>query len=1150
MPIVGVMQSLRKTLSSLRHSRANYTLRTAVRPALLLVLLVPLLLLALLVLGLPQAGAAQDGPPASPVVLTDEEGEYPLGLHLETLEDPPGQLTIQEIASPEFEAKFVPSQWDVPNFGYTNSAYWVRVPLRNESSRSDEWLLEVGFANMHYVDLHLPSPEGEGYLVKQSGALRPFNTRDVPYRRVVFIIPLPPKSEETIYLRFQNDASMTLPLTLWAPGAFFQHSRNEMLLLGAFYGALLIVLVYHLFLLVSLREASYLYFVLFLASMILGYAEYDGLSRQYIWPDLFNLMQKSVPFFMGLLLAFMAKFTDVFLDLKNESPRTHQLITFLLAVWGLLLLLTPFVRYHWLISIMAPFGILTLISVGVAGLRSWRQGYIQARIFVASWVGFVGGFVLLLMARLGLMPSTLLTEGLLRLGLIWLVACLSLALADRINLLKADTEQTNRKLRQSEHHLTQILEAMPVGVVVRALDTRLRFANRRAKQLRTPSDGPVNVEMDQAYTLQQNITDAPLYVTGTGQAYPLERLPPMRALGGESASVDDVEMDLGGRRIPLEIWSSPVFDEGGRVQYAVSAFQDISERVQAEARIRDRLAVEEMLAAVSIRFTQTPDLDDAILKTLEEVGQLLAFDRLFLVRFRPDQGRMDVTHEWCALGVPSLLREIQAVPLANVPWLVARLEAGETIYVEDVSQLPPEARREKEFMEGHLAGRRCAFPIHADAKLVGFLACHSYSAARLGPENERRVLETVVGMIGGALHRVAVLETLEQRVADRTQELSTLYHVTSLTSAPLPLGTTLTRALDAVLAALESPAGAIHLRGDTESAPWLVAHQGLPPEAAAELETRLPEEVGWNWVLAHDRPLLLLQDLCAEPQALPLTCVAGFQAYLGVPIHVEGEPGGVLSVFDTAAEGFTPEDMALLTTIADQLGIAIESDRLRGQAEEARVIQERQRLARDLHDAVSQSLYSLTLFAEAARDVFRDGKSDQVHQYLEQIKGTAHQALKEMRLLIYQLRPPALASEGLVVALQRRLEAVERRAGVEARLITHNGDLELPPPLEDTLYRLAQEGLNNVLKHAEASQVTVDLRVDDGWVELVVRDNGRGFDPEALPNLGGMGLANMRQRVEDVGGTLAIASTPGGGTQVKARIGATGSPTSEGEVSG
>jgi len=281
-----------------------------------------------------------------------------------------------------------------------------------------------------------------------------------------------------------------------------------------------------------------------------------------------------------------------------------------------------------------------------------------------------------------------------------------------------------------------------------------------------------------------------------------------------------------------------------------------------------------------------------------------------------------------------------------------------------------------------------------------------------------------------------------------------------------------------------------------------------------------------------------------------LTCLAGFQAYLGVPIHVKGEPGGVLSVFDKTAEAFTPEDMALLTTIADQLGTAVESDLLRGQAEEARVVQERQRLARDLHDAVSQSLYSLTLFAEAAQEVFKGGRSDQTRQYLEQIKRTAHQALKEMRLLIYELRPAALETGGLLVALQRRLEAVERRAGMDARLTTEQCVAELPPPLEDLLYRLAQEALNNVLKHAEASQVTVDLGVDDGWVELVVGDNGRGFDPQALPDLGGRGLTNMRQRVEQAGGTLAITSTPGQGTQIKARVAATWSSDSEGEVSG
>jgi signal transduction histidine kinase len=180
--------------------------------------------------------------------------------------------------------------------------------------------------------------------------------------------------------------------------------------------------------------------------------------------------------------------------------------------------------------------------------------------------------------------------------------------------------------------------------------------------------------------------------------------------------------------------------------------------------------------------------------------------------------------------------------------------------------------------------------------------------------------------------------------------------------------------------------------------------------------------------------------------------------------------------------------------------------------------------------------------------MLRGGKADSADQHLERIGQMAHHALQEMRLLIYQLRPSTLEHEGLVGALEHRLEAVERRTGVEARLVVADGDLGLPPPVEDALYRIAQEVLNNVLKHAAATEVLLALDVGHGVVELAIRDNGQGFDPQAAGDAGGMGLANMRQRVEELGGTLAIASAPGQGTEVRATVPVKWRPESELEV--
>jgi len=384
----------------------------------------------------------------------------------------------------------------------------------------------------------------------------------------------------------------------------------------------------------------------------------------------------------------------------------------------------------------------------------------------------------------------------------------------------------------------------------------------------------------------------------------------------------------------------------------------------------------------------------------------------------------------------------------------------------------------------------------------------------------------------------AMLEGLEKRVTDRTRELSTLYQVSAIAGEALPLDKAMARSLDVVLATLGGEMGAIHLRADDASPLQLVAQRGFAPEVAANLVAPSPTS-WWNQVLARDRPLMLLDAQPALDRATaerPPAVAAGVHACLAVPIRVQGWPAGVLSVLREEGQEFMAEEMALLTTIADQLGTAIESDRLRRSAEHARLLEERQRLARELHDAVSQSLYSLALFADAAREMGKAGQDDRVPHYLERIVQTAHHALKEMRLLIYELRPSALEHGGLHSALEHRLGAVERRAGIDTTLVANGPVAALPAPVEYALYRIAQETLNNVLRHARATAVTVHLEARNGGVELAIADNGVGFDPQVAARGGGAGLTNIRQRADQAGGSLVLTSTPGEGTQVIVRI--------------
>ncbi|MEZ4638857.1 MAG: sensor histidine kinase [Caldilineaceae bacterium] len=156
-------------------------------------------------------------------------------------------------------------------------------------------------------------------------------------------------------------------------------------------------------------------------------------------------------------------------------------------------------------------------------------------------------------------------------------------------------------------------------------------------------------------------------------------------------------------------------------------------------------------------------------------------------------------------------------------------------------------------------------------------------------------------------------------------------------------------------------------------------------------------------------------------------------------------------------------------------------------------MEERQQLARELHDSVTQSLYSVNLLAETAHRAVTANDLERTNYLVDRVGEMARQALKEMRLLVYELRPAALAQEGLVGALQQRLDTVEGRAGVKTQLRIDGDPARIPQQMEAHLYRIAQEALNNALKHAEAVAVTVLLSVDTEFVTLTIKDNGRGF---------------------------------------------------------
>lgn len=262
---------------------------------------------------------------------------------------------------------------------------------------------------------------------------------------------------------------------------------------------------------------------------------------------------------------------------------------------------------------------------------------------------------------------------------------------------------------------------------------------------------------------------------------------------------------------------------------------------------------------------------------------------------------------------------------------------------------------------------------------------------------------------------------------------------------------------------------------------------------------------------------------------------SGTLSELTVPVKVKGKVIGVLDVQSDRINAFDETDLVVLQSLADQTAVAIENARLYKQAKQLAVVEERNRLARELHDSVTQALYGITLHAEAA---FRQLEAKQIglaNEQLVELRSTAQEALREMRLLIFELRPSVVEMQGLVPALRARLEAVEERAGMDVE-INMDENLDLSDRIQDGLYRIAQEALNNALKHAKASKIILNLSGTLSKVTLEIMDDGVGFKPEDEVEGGGLGLDGIIERAELLGGELVLDSWPGRGTTIRIEV--------------
>jgi signal transduction histidine kinase len=378
----------------------------------------------------------------------------------------------------------------------------------------------------------------------------------------------------------------------------------------------------------------------------------------------------------------------------------------------------------------------------------------------------------------------------------------------------------------------------------------------------------------------------------------------------------------------------------------------------------------------------------------------------------------------------------------------------------------------------------------------------------------------------------ASYEELEHRVAARTRELSAFFDLAMLGGAEESLDETLRPALERIAEAGGCSALCLHLAGEDGQSLHLVGHWSVPERALAGLQSLALDAECAARMDCTELPWVTADPAAVEglPQALR---IAGFRHYLGAALGREGNMHGWLSCYRSDGAGFGVSEIALLAALARQLGVIVENHRLQHVRGQLAAFEERQRLARDLHDSVTQSMYGLTLFSRAGKDAMADGDLPRAASNLDKVSETAQLALREMRSLLFELQPPSLQQSGLAHALQERLDLVERRVGirVQDRL---DDSFAIPYAAARELYLVALECLNNSLKHARADEIRVSLAWHDGAVRMSIADNGCGFDPDGAS--GGLGLASMKQRVDDLGGELIVDTAIGTGSRITVTV--------------
>ena len=435
---------------------------------------------------------------ASAVEFDEFTQSLPLGRSLQVFEDPSGQASIADVRAQAAAGNFKPHDKATLNAGYSRSAFWLKIDLHYRPSNpaaQRTWLLELAYPPLDHLDLYMPDAAGDYRLVRQTGDAWPFASREIRQNNYLFDLSFEPDQQQTVYLRLASEGSIQAPVTLWSSTAYLEDQPVRLYVLGIIYGVLLGMVVYNLFIFLSVRDTSYLYYIVYIASFGLYQLSVNGAAVEYFWPDNPWWANAATPFFIGCAGLFGSQFARSFLQTKNHSRGLDRVLIGLIVFSALVIGLSLMTSYALALRLATTLALTFTVVIFAAGILAWWRGLRVARYFIIAWSAFLLGGIVNTLMVLGLLPNVFLTMYASQIGSAIEVALLSLALADRINAMREQQAQTLYDAGQKLEVLNQQL----------AHSNKLKdeFLATLTHELRTPMNGVIGslelmqtVEMD------------------------------------------------------------------------------------------------------------------------------------------------------------------------------------------------------------------------------------------------------------------------------------------------------------------------------------------------------------------------------------------------------------------------------------------------------------------------------------------------------------------------------------------------------------------------------------------------------------------------------------------------------------------------------